>query len=66
MSSPLDKLILDSVKCTICGAGYGKCDCWVRCTKCGWSFENGTKCRHCAGDGGLEVVAMSKPRRRKR
>lgn len=24
---PLDRLILQSVKCLTCGAGYGKCDC---------------------------------------
>jgi hypothetical protein len=59
MSSPLDKLIRDSVKCTICGAGYGKCDCWVKCQRCGWSYEKKRRCSNpdCGGDGVLDVVA---------
>lgn len=27
--SPIDKLILASVRCTRCGARYGECDCWT-------------------------------------
>lgn len=25
--TPLDRMIMASVKCLTCGAGYGKCDC---------------------------------------
>jgi hypothetical protein len=59
MTSPFDRMIMASVKCTICGAGYGKCDCWKKCPRCGWSFQKGKKCRspQCGGDGNLDVVA---------
>jgi hypothetical protein len=43
MTTPIDTMILKSVKCVKCGAGYGKCDCWTKCF-CGWSFEKGTSC----------------------
>jgi hypothetical protein len=34
------------LKCTICGASHGSCDCWTKCRKpgCGWSFRKGEKC----------------------
>lgn len=50
------------VKCTLCGAPYGACDCWCKCPKCGWSYEKGKKCRHCSGDG----LPRAKAGRRKR
>lgn len=54
----VDKMILGTVKCTLCGAGYGKCDCWTKC-QCGWLFETGTTCRNPkhGGDGQLSIVA---------
>lgn len=37
---------IDAVmRCTVCGAPMGMCDCWTRCP-CGWSFEKGTTCRN--------------------
>jgi hypothetical protein len=33
------------LKCTLCGAQAGTCDCWTRCP-CGWSFEKNTACRN--------------------
>lgn len=50
---PLDRLILSNVKCTICGAAFGECDCWVKCS-CGHSFERGTKCTNPIHFGGTE------------
>ena len=32
-----------SMKCTLCGAGMGNCDCWEQCT-CGWTAEKGKPC----------------------
>lgn len=60
----LDKMILASVKCVVCGAGYGECNCWSKCKTCGWSYRTGEQCRGCGG-GTREVVAMA-PRSRKR
>lgn len=33
------------LKCTVCGAQAGTCDCWTKCS-CGWSFRKGTACRN--------------------
>ena len=44
-SSPVDRMIDAAVKCTKCGAGYGRCDCWTQC-RCGWSYERGGQCRN--------------------
>lgn len=33
------------MRCTICKAQMGKCDCWIECS-CGWSYEKGTSCRN--------------------
>lgn len=33
------------MRCTLCDAPMGKCDCWTKCS-CGWSFEKGTACRN--------------------
>jgi len=57
----LGKLITTSVRCTVCGAGYGKCDCWKKCS-CGWSYRNDGKdtCHNpnCGGDGRLVPIAV--------
>lgn len=46
MSTPIDKIIMNAVKCTKCGAGYGQCNCWIEC-KCGWLYESvGGKCEN--------------------
>lgn len=38
MPSPVDTMILNSVRCTKCGAAYGGCSCWekvtLRCPTC--------------------------------
>jgi hypothetical protein len=42
---PINKMIDAVVKCAICGAGLGKCDCWnkktgnFRCSKCKMDAE---------------------------
>ena len=71
MTNPIDRLIRGSVKCVICGAAYGACDCWTKCA-CGMLVEKGTKCRnpvHKPGkkrgkpgdkDNPLRVVAIGK------
>jgi hypothetical protein len=59
--SALDKMICETVKCTICGAGYGKCGCWTKCG-CGWSYLAGAACnnpKHGIGDGTLTIVAAA-------
>jgi hypothetical protein len=41
--TPLDRMILGAVRCVKCGAAYGACDCWERCS-CGWTAEKGKSC----------------------
>lgn len=49
----IEKMITSTVRCTLCNTqGMGNCDCWVKCGKCGWSFEKGAECRNCKRDGG--------------
>jgi len=46
MKAPIDTMIdRADMRCTICDARMGQCDCWVKC-QCGWSYEKGTKCRN--------------------
>ena len=45
MDVHLDRFVRQSVRCTKCGAGYGKCDCWTEC-RCGWLYERGGQCRN--------------------
>jgi hypothetical protein len=45
MNKSIDSLIDSVARCTICGAPYGQCDCWVKC-KCGYLYEKGTKCKN--------------------
>lgn len=33
------------MKCTVCSARAGACDCWSRC-ECGWFFRKGGACRN--------------------
>ena len=47
--SPIERMIDNSnLKCTICKAKIGNCDCWTKCKidGCKWSFEKGTKCNN--------------------
>lgn len=41
MVSQFEKMIDAVMKCVICGAPYGKCDCWSKCPKCGWTIQKG-------------------------
>lgn len=42
--SPIDRLIDSAdLRCSICGAPRGKCDCWEDCT-CGWAARKGEQC----------------------
>lgn len=36
------------LKCTVCSAQAGTCDCWTKCARpgCSWSFRKGTACRN--------------------
>jgi hypothetical protein len=61
----LDRMVLAVAKCVKCGAGYGKCGCWSKCSTCGWSYETGKQCRRCSGDSTQEIVAMTPRRKRK-
>jgi hypothetical protein len=47
------------LKCTVCGAGHGQCDCWTKCTLpgCSWSYRKGTQCRNPAHSPALEEPA---------
>ncbi len=45
MMGPLDKAILNTVRCVKCGAAYGKCDCWEKCS-CGYFAEKGQPCNN--------------------
>ena len=45
-SSPIGILFdRSTMKCTICGAPSGTCDCWERC-HCGFSFPKGEECKN--------------------
>lgn len=63
--SDIGRWITETVKCVVCGAGYGQCDCWSKCANCGWSFRKGKVCRHCSGDNRLEVIALKKGRKKR-
>lgn len=41
------------LKCTVCNAQAGTCDCWTKCRQpgCTWSFLKGTSCRNPAHKG---------------
>lgn len=43
--SAIDDLVTAAVRCCKCGAGYGCCDCWEKCS-CGWLAEKGKPCRN--------------------
>ena len=44
MASPMEILFRNAdMRCTVCQAKAGTCDCWSKC-KCGWSFQKGTEC----------------------
>lgn len=64
----LDRLVDQAVRCVKCGAGIGKCDCWVWCT-CGWRAERGKPCNnpattHCSTK--MKHGARARPRRNRK
>lgn len=34
------------LRCSVCGAQAGTCDCWTKCAVpgCKWSYRKGTRC----------------------
>jgi hypothetical protein len=51
MPSPIDMLIdTASMRCTVCGARAGTCQCWIQCS-CGWIYQRGSECRNHAVHG---------------
>ena len=48
-----------NLKCTVCRAPMGGCDCWSEC-ECGWRFLRGEACHNpdCGGDGERQIVAV--------
>lgn len=45
MSTPIERLIDAGMKCLLCGAAMGRCDCWEKCS-CGYSARKGEPCRN--------------------
>ncbi len=49
MKTPMD-ILFDraAMKCAICGAKAGTCDCWHKCTipGCHWSVQKGHRCNN--------------------
>ena len=44
--TPMDMMFLKAkMKCTICDAKAGTCNCWLDCA-CGWKYRNGESCRN--------------------
>ncbi len=43
--SPEGRMILGAVRCVICDAPFGGCDCHSRC-RCGWFVRKGEQCRN--------------------
>lgn len=41
--SIIDSLPLTDLRCLVCGAKAGACDCWVVCS-CGWSARKHQPC----------------------
>lgn len=65
---PLGRMIAATVRCVICGARLGGCDCWTKCD-CGWSFRKGGSCRNSIHGGPpqpLEVIATHLGRKRRK
>ena len=45
--SPIERMIdMTDMRCTVCNAKAGTCDCWTKCDVegCRWSYEKGGKC----------------------
>lgn len=43
--TPVNRAVDGVVKCTVCGAHLGACDCWQRC-ECGWNYRKGEMCNN--------------------
>lgn len=57
----LGQMIQSVVRCTLCGAGYGACDCWTQCS-CGWTAEKGKPCNNPNTSRCSTKVAHGKPK----
>lgn len=66
MSRPINRLIDTAVRCTVCGAGIGQCDCWTKCNRpgCSWSYRKGTTCQN-PEHRGKDAAGQSPQSRRK-
>jgi len=42
---PNPKTASPTMRCTVCNAAMGQCDCWTDC-RCGWSYRKGGECRN--------------------
>lgn len=64
MSSPIERLIdASGMRCTICKAAMGTCDCWEKCS-CGWSALKGEVCHNPATRSCSTKVKYGKYNRR--
>lgn len=43
--SPVERMIDHAMRCTLCDAKAGACDCWTPC-RCGWLYRKGEACRN--------------------
>jgi len=43
--SPIERMIDSVMKCSLCEAPMGTCDCWTHCS-CGWWAKTGYACRN--------------------
>lgn len=60
--SPIGDMIMNAVNCTKCGAKYGACNCWTKCS-CGWSYAQEETCGNPIHGGDkkpLRVIATGK------
>lgn len=54
--APIETMVDAVVRCTMCGALPGACDCWTQC-HCGSVFLKGEKCGTCASIKALNDFA---------
>ena len=54
--SPIKKMIDESgLRCTVCNAPKGECDCWTPC-HCGWVYRKGARCRNPIHGGNADGI----------
>jgi len=63
----IDNLIDAAMRCVICKASMGNCDCWRECRVCGQRYRKGEACdqsalpEHIAEEGALIDCYCNKP-----